>query len=114
MQLEISTLGDRLVKIALAGRLDTQSVARVEAEFVSAIVPQGNDAIVDLSAVDYMTSMGIRMLVSTARSLKLRERKLALYGVNPLVGEVFEAVALQKIIPICVTESEALAAVQSA
>jgi len=112
VQLEISTLGDRLVKITLVGRLDTQGVDRVEAKFVSAIVPQGNDAIVDLSAVDYMTSMGIRMLVSTARSLKLQQRTLALYGVNPLVGEVFEAVALQKIIPICVTESEALAAVQ--
>ncbi len=54
----------------------------------------------------------MKSLVSTARSLKLQQRTLALYGVNPLVGEVFEAVALQKIIPICVTESEALAAVQ--
>jgi anti-anti-sigma factor len=111
VQLDISNLGKNLVRISLAGRLDTQGVDRIETKFVAAIVPESNNAIINLSGVDFMASMGIRMLLSTARSLKIRQAKLALYGVTPQVGQVFEAVSLQKIIPICETEAEALAAV---
>jgi anti-anti-sigma regulatory factor len=58
--------------------------------------------------------MGIRMLVSTARNLRTRQAKLVLYGGPRSVLQVFEAVALQKIIPICATEAEALEAVAPA
>ena len=43
--------------------------------------------------------------------LKARQAKLVLYGAQRPVLQVFEAVALSKIIPICSEESEALAAV---
>ena len=111
MQLTVSSLGDHLIRITLAGRLDTPGVDRIETKFIFAIVPGANNAIVDLSAVEFMASMGIRMLVSTARSLKARRATMALYGVSPEVGQVFETVSLQKIIPICTTEAEALEAV---
>ena len=111
MQLDVTPLGERLVKITLVGRLDTQGVDRIETKFISAIVPARNNAIVDLSGVQFLSSLGIRMLVSTGRSLQVREAKLALYGAPDQVAQVLEAVALQKIIPVCATEAEALAAV---
>ena len=106
--MEIVSLGDRLVKIALTGRLDTQGVDQVETRFIAAIVPGANNAIIDLSQVDFVASMGIRMLIAAARSLKMRQARLAVYGATPQVTDVFEAVALQKIIPICATEDDAL------
>jgi anti-sigma B factor antagonist len=109
--MDITPLGERLVKIALAGRLDTQGVDRVETRFTSAIVAAGNSAIVDLSKVDFVTSLGIRLLVSTARNVKMRQAKLALFGASEQVGQVFETVFLQKIIPIYATEAEALASI---
>ena len=111
MDIDVSPLGDRLVKITLAGRMDTQGVDRVETRFTAAIVAGGNNAVVDLSQVEFMASMGIRMLVAVARTLKTRQARLALYGASQPVGDVFEAVSLQKIIPICATEADALAAV---
>ena len=109
--MNISPLGDRLVKITLSGRMDTQGVDLVETKFVAAIVPGGHNTVVDLSQVEFMASMGIRMLVSVARTLKGRQARLALYGASQPVGDVFEAVSLQKIIPVCATEADALAAV---
>lgn len=113
MDLDITPLGDRLVKVVLNGRLDTQGVDRVETRFISAIVPGANNAVVDLSQVSFVASMGIRMLVATARNLKVRQAKLALYGAQEAVSEVFEAAALHKIIAICATEADALTAVGS-
>ena len=45
------------------------------------------------------------------KTLRARQAKLALYGVQPRVLQVFEAVSLQQIVPICATEAEAVAAV---
>jgi len=109
--MHIDVLADRLVRATFVGRLDTPGVDKVETQFVASLVPGGNNAVIDLSQVDFVASMGIRMLVSAARSLRQKQSKLALYGVQVPVRQVFEAVALQQVIPICSTETEALAAV---
>jgi anti-sigma B factor antagonist len=111
VQMDIKTLGEHLVGITLIGRLDTQGVDGVETRLTAAIVPEGNSAIVDLTHVEFIASMGIRMLLSLARSLKMRHARVAIYGAATQVSEVFETVALQQLIPICTTEAEALAAV---
>jgi anti-anti-sigma factor len=109
----IDTLGERLVKVTLTGRLDTPGVDGLETRFLAALVPGANNAIVDLSRVDFLSSMGIRMLLQAARSLKARKAMIALYAAQPRVGQVFDAVALKQLVPICATEAEALAAVGS-
>ena len=113
MTMEISSVGERLVKVTLTGRLDTSGVDRVETRFVAALVPGGNSAIVDLSHVEFVSSMGIRMLISAARSLRTREASLVIYGAPTAINQIFETVSLQEIIPIRSTEAEALAAVAS-
>jgi anti-anti-sigma factor len=114
VEMIVASLGEHLVKVTLIGRLDTSGVDRVETRFVAQLVPGSNNAVIDLSEVDFVASMGIRMLVSAAKSLRSRQAKLALYGARPQVLQVFEAITLQKIIPICATEAEALAAVAAA
>ena len=111
MEINVSSLGDRLVKVTLVGRLDASGVDRIETRFVAHLVPAANSAIVDLSQVDFIASMGLRMLVAASQSLRTREAKLVLFGVQPPVRQVFEAVALHKIIPIVSEEADALAAV---
>ena len=113
LSMDIKPLGEGLVRVTLAGRLDTQGVDRLETRFLAALVA-GANAVVDLSQVDFVSSMGIRMLVSAARKLRAGKSMLALYGAREQASQVFEAVALQKIIPICTTEAEALALVGSA
>lgn len=109
--MDISNLGERLVRVTLKGRLDTHGVDRIESDFIAALVPAGNAAVIDLSQVEFVASMGIRMFISAAQNLKKRKATLAVFGAPRLVGNVFEAVSLQKILPVCSTEAEALAAV---
>jgi anti-sigma B factor antagonist len=113
VEMDVRTLGERLVKITLTGRLDTPTVNRVETRFLESIVPGGNNAIVDVSQIDFVASMGIRMLVSAARALHGRQATLAVYGAQERVGQIFDVVALGQIMSICATEAEALAAVGS-
>ena len=52
--------------------------------------------------------MGIRMLISTTRSLSRKGGKIALYGATPAVREVIDTVALTDIIPLADSEDEAI------
>ena len=111
--MEVVNLGERLVKVTLTGRLDTQGVNRLETRFVAALVPGANNAIVDLSGVDFVASMGIRLFITVARSLAMRHAKLAIYGAQSMVNEVFDHVSLSEMVPVVASESEAIAAVSS-
>ena len=109
--MDISELDDRVVRVTFKGRLDTQGVGDVESRFLASLVEGTAHAIVNLSDVEFVASMGIRMLVSAAQRLRKRQAALALYGAPERVNQVFGVVSLQKIIPVCGTEAEALAAV---
>src|SRR5262245_26351735 len=88
VNMEISELGDKKVKIILKGRLDTPGVGRIETGFVAALVPKGRSAIVDLSQVDFVASLGLRMFLSTARGLGMRQAKIVLFAPQEPVKEV--------------------------
>src|SRR5215467_7558865 len=113
MKMEIVEIGPRLVKITLTGRLDTPGVDGIETRFLATLVPNANNAVIDMSQVEFISSMGIRMLVSAARSLKMRQAALSLFGVQDQVNQVLELVAIGQMIRVCQSESEAQTAVSS-
>lgn len=108
MNIEVSELDGPVTCIRLNGRLDSPGVDGVETRFTAALVSAGRPAIVDLSGVTFLASMGIRMLISSGRALNLKGSKMVLFGATPLVQNVLEHVALDQIMPVVATESEAL------
>jgi anti-sigma B factor antagonist len=108
MEIEVITLENDVNCIRLSGRMDSAGVDRVEIKFTSALVAPGRNAVVDLSAVSFLASMGIRMLITGARSLKAKGAKVVVFGATELVQGVLENVALDQIIPIASTQEQAL------
>ena len=113
MNMEISELGDNNVKVTLKGRLDTPGVARIETGFVAALVPRGRNAIVDLSEVEFVASLGIRMFLTTARGLAMRQKRLVLFAPQEGVREILEGVSLGDLMAIVADEAAAVAALQA-
>jgi anti-anti-sigma factor len=112
MEIQVMDLGNA-AKIALLGRLDTPGVDQIETRFTASVVPAGKHAVVDLSGVTFVSSMGIRMLITTARSLSLKKAKMVLVGPQPLVRESLDHVSLDDIIPIVDGERQALELLKS-
>ena len=102
---------DGVTKAVLGGRLDSFSVGEVETRFVASIVPREQPAVVDLSQVSFIASLGIRMLIGTARALQRSNARFAMFGANDAVMEIIETTSLTEIIPVVGTEAEALAVV---
>lgn len=113
MNIEINEVGENLRKVTLKGRLDTPGVLAIEPRFVTGIVPGGKNAIVDISQVDFIASMGIRMFIAVARNMKDRHAKLALYAPQPNVDELLESAAFRQLVPVCADAQEAATVVNS-
>ena len=69
---------------------------------------QGRDAVIDLSGVSFVASMGIRLLIASARGLRQKGATLVLFGAQELVANALDQAALDQIIPIVATERQAL------
>ncbi len=110
MDMQVSTVGG-VKKIALSGRLDTAGVSRLETQFSASVAAGGQSAVVDLTDVAFLASLGVRMFISTARTVTRKGGKLALYGANAAVMEIIETTSLNDIIPVAPSEAEALALV---
>lgn len=93
--------------IRLAGRMDIEGNEGVALRFNTLTVTGGPAVVVDLSAVDFMSSMGISTLVTGAKNVKLRHGVLALFGARANVLSALERTNIPGIIPTCATLNEA-------
>ncbi len=96
-------------RVALSGRLDAAGAEAIDLRFTSAVGSVARNALVDLTEVSFVASLGLRMFISTARVLQRRGAQMILFGAQPQVMEVFETIALDQMIPIVATEAEARA-----
>jgi anti-anti-sigma factor len=107
LEIEVTVTG-KLARVKLRGRLDTPGVDRIEAKFTSAVVPDGKNTVVDLSEVSFIASMGLRMFIGIAKSLKRNNARMVLFAPQSQVNEIFNTVVLRDIVPIVVDEAEAV------
>lgn len=112
MKMDI-TEDDGVVKVGLVGRLDTPGVDAVETRLTAAVVPRAARAVVDLSGVEFIGSLGLRMFITIARALNRRNGRMVLYSPQPFVAQVFETASLGDIIPVKPDATSALAAAKA-
>jgi anti-sigma B factor antagonist len=64
--------------------------------------------VVDLSAIDYLSSSGVAILVGLKRRIDLQHGKLILCRVQPLVGDLLRVMRLNQYFTFAGDEKEAL------
>jgi anti-anti-sigma factor len=96
---------DGITRIRMSGRLDTTGVGEIETRFTATVVAPGRPAVVDLGGVDFVSSMGLRLLIGTARALSLKKAKLALFGAAPAVHDTLRVAGLGDLVPIVANEA---------
>lgn len=108
MQMEVMESDGTATLVRLTGRLDSRGVDGIDLRFTAGVVSPGRNTLVDLSGVSFVASMGIRLLISSARSLSKKGGTLVLFGAQELVQSVLEHAAIDQIIPVVATQQEAL------
>ena len=100
---------DTLTHVALRGRLDLTGVEALEEELARQTVARRKPAIVDISAVDLLPSIGIGMLIKIARSMHSYG---LIFGVVAIgnCNLILQRLKVDTIFPVVTTYDEALRA----
>lgn len=108
MQLEVIEIGGTAVCIRLEGRLDAAGADQIGLRFTAATASSGRNAMIDLAGVPFIASMGIRLLISSARALNAKGVGMVMFGAQAMVQDLLEQAAVDQIIPLFATEQLAL------
>ncbi|MEO5888400.1 MAG: STAS domain-containing protein, partial [Anaerolineales bacterium] len=100
MKLQYSELDGGIRLIKLSGALDMNGTYSIEIEFVRQCAGENVRVIVDLSRVNYISSIGIPMLINTAKSISRQGGKMVLLNPQRNVAEVLEITGIPLVIPI--------------
>jgi len=100
MDLQTEDLPDGIKLVVLSGRMDIAGTQQIDLRFTALTATSKALVAVDLAAVPFLASIGIRTLVSSARALANRGGHMALVNPQPLVRQTLIAAGIDSIIPI--------------
>jgi anti-sigma B factor antagonist len=112
MDIAVEKLAGGITKVVLRGRFDTTGAVVVELPF-NKVVTENSRIMVDLSAVNFLTSYAIRVLLVGAKIVNSKGGKLVILCPDNNVAKVLKTAGLGALIPIHPSESAAAAALDS-
>jgi anti-anti-sigma factor len=78
MSISYVDVGDQLRRIEISGRLDVEGTNSVASQLVELTQAPKKGVVVDLSALKFLASIGIRALITAAKAVKQRGGKMVL------------------------------------
>ena len=112
MQCPTQAYADVLVATA-TGRIDFAGAQVLEGALAPALVPDGpvRGIVIDLAGVDYISSVGLRVLMVAAKAMRARKAAIAVTSLQPVVAEIFEISRFHHVVDVRGSVREAIAAV---
>jgi anti-sigma B factor antagonist len=113
MQFEVSDLDGGIKQVKLAGRLDLKGTNEIDNQFTFKVSSGKTPVLVDMTEVEFLASIGMRLLLSNARALANRGSKLVLFNPTPLVKEALISTGFEELIPMYDDFTEACEALKA-
>ncbi len=107
MQISVRTTNEVKV-LAFEGRLDTRTSPGAQQQLTRLIEAGENRFLVNFERLDYISSAGLRVLLTAAKQLKRVDGELRICSLNEVVAEVFDISGFTTIFKVFRSESEAL------
>ncbi|NGX40126.1 MAG: putative anti-sigma factor antagonist BtrV [Chlamydiae bacterium] len=95
--------------VTLDGRLDASSTPVIEKKLAK-LVETAKQLVVDFSKVTYLSSAGMRLLLSLTKRLQSGDGQILFFGMNDDVMEIIKMAGFERILRIFNTKKEALKA----
>jgi len=99
MEIKKTTDGNTLT-IELKGRLDTITSGQLEDELEGIFDDEDVNLTFDFSDLDYISSSGLRVLLSAQKKINAMGTKMKIVEANEVVKEIFDATGFTKIMDL--------------
>jgi anti-anti-sigma factor len=109
MKVEITDEGPVTI-LSIVGRMDATTAHYFDEGVKNLLVPGRERLLIDLSRLDFISSAGLRSLLTLAKDCQKNGLKLAFCALNSMVGEVFRISGFTSIFTIHPDRATALGA----
>ena len=93
------TYNEKELTVSVEGRIDTNTSDELKNE-LDAEMGNFDSLIMDFTDLEYISSAGLRLLISTQKKLKSEDIPLVIRNVNDSVNEIFTMSGFNKILKI--------------
>ena len=107
MEIAIKKEGGAAV-VSVKGRIDALTAGEFEKSLAELMEGGNCIQVIDFKGLEYISSAGLRSLLSTAKQLKAKDGKMIFIGLQGPVKDVFKISGFGSIFKIFDTEEEAL------
>ncbi len=90
LEITVENQPEGRVKVALKGRLDTQTYSQCEQRLAPLLTPATRVLVFDLAQLDYLSSMGLRVLMKTSKTMTANGGKCLLTRLQPPIRTVVD------------------------
>jgi anti-sigma B factor antagonist len=97
-----------VVVVSPQGRIDSTTSAILERHLQAVAAADQTRVVVDFSGVDYISSAGLRVLLALAKRSRDQKGRVALFGMNDSVRQVFELAGFVALFTIAPSRAEAV------
>ncbi|MCH9612608.1 MAG: putative anti-sigma factor antagonist BtrV [Chlamydiia bacterium] len=94
--------------IRIDGRLDAETAVQAENRINQLLEGKSKKVILDLAKVDYLSSAGIRLILSLTKKLKTEEGKLVVCNLHEDVSQIIKMAGFEQILNIATDENAAI------
>ncbi|NCD34500.1 MAG: anti-sigma factor antagonist [Spartobacteria bacterium] len=113
MEYKLIDTKEQLTQVKLCGRMDVLGVKQVENAFTEHIATPGKPCIIDMENVSFLSSLGLRLILQTLRTLQKSGAFIILVKPQPMICDVIDMAGMTSMIPIAKTVQEAETAIRS-
>ena len=108
MSISYKDVGENLRRIVISGRLDIAGTDSVASKLEELTAAPKKGVVVDLSSLQFLASIGIRALITSAKAVQQRGGKMVLVvDDGSTVGMSLEATGVDELIPVFRNASDA-------
>ena len=104
-------LVEEVVLVRIVGDVDGSTAPEAQNQIMPLVQP-GSRILLDMSGVPYMSSAGLRMLLSTYRQVANQDGRIALTGLAEELKDTMEVTGFLKFFTSCETVDEGLKALK--
>lgn len=107
MEMSVVQESDEAIVVAFNGRLDLNGVNQIDHSFKEKVALAAN-VIVQMQNVTFLASLGMRMLMIAAKTLKAKQGKIVLIAPQEEVENALRMSGLDQLIPLVDSEETAM------
>ncbi len=110
MNISITEKSPEIIVIAMEGRMDAGNAGEFDAAFGPVLEQGPKELIIDLDKLEYISSAGLRSVLTLIKGAKASGGRLKFCGMRPMVADVFKISGFNTMLSIYDSLEAALAA----